>query len=319
METGVKIVKLEGKEFRTPFKAYSGIAPAGAVREIPVAFSKGIIEKSRDGKTALDYLPGKCRKDAINFIVPRYTDLTITGKEIEVMDNRVFPHTDAVIVPRWEGILNKYQKQDIVEALWKQTSKYIEEVRSLDDKLIIGNIPLNISERVADRLLEKYIKEGVTSFVLDFGGRQLPTYAYVVRGIRKKMKESFPDGDYILYSMNMRKSHDYMGYKPADDFLSFAEGFDIMGNYHIPVNGGSSMVKMFSSDDWVYETLEQGTLSYERLKALNETSMNKEAGSVRAEIKENGSAMGIAKTKKGASEYTQGKQSDLDFKGFSWK
>lgn len=135
----------------------------------------------------------------------------------------------------------------------------------------------------------------------------------------KEVEEYASDGDYILYSMNMRKSHDRKNIKPADDFLTFANGFDIIGNFHLSAGGKIGTGKLFSQADWTYKEVPVSSTGYGKLRNRNETAMNIEAENVRGEILDGGTAMNLARTKSGAYEYTRSlDQTTLDMCGLSW-
>ena len=318
LTAGVKTVRLGDKKFNTPFKSFSKSGANGVV-EVFSTFSEENLRKAYSGKSNLDRIPRLCKQNSVNLIVPSYADTKITDREMSIMENRIHPHTDAVIIPRWDGILSNDSDSKLAEDLCDVTNRYIEEVRRINGKLIIGNIPLNKSQSVVDALLKNYLERGITSFVLDYGRCQVLSKAHFPRNIMKKLEEYTSDGDYLLYSMNMKKSHDRKNIKPADDFLTFANGFDIIGNFHLSAGGKVGTGKVFSPTDWTYREVPVSGTGYEDLKNWNERVMNAEAENVRDEILDSGTAMNLAKTKPGAYEYTRSlNQTTLDTCGLSW-
>ncbi|MDD3232608.1 MAG: hypothetical protein PHT00_00345 [Candidatus Methanomethylophilus sp.] len=318
LDTSVKTVELGSKKFTTPYKSLSSSGPGG-VTEIFFSFDADKLNKGYDGKSNLDKLPGMCKKDSINLIMPSYADRTITDRNLSLMENRIHPCTDAVIIPRWDGALSYNSESSLAEDLWGLTERYIEEVRRINGKLIIGNIPLNKSQSVVDLLLKNYLDKGITSFVLDYGRCQVQTKAHLSRSIIKKLDDHTSDKNYLMYSMNMKKSHDYNEIKPADDFLTFTDGFDIMGNFHLSAGGNAGMAKQFSRKDWTYVEVGLNGENYNVFKSNNEKGMNSEAKAVQQAIIDSGTAIKLIKSKRGAEEYIRGySQTNLDMCGLTW-
>jgi len=312
-------VTLGQKKFLTPFKTMDQ-PMNGHLFEIYQSADEKLIRDSRDGNTALDALPKKCKSNTVNLIIPEYKDVSISDKSLCDLENRIHPHTDIVVVPRWDGILKSINESDLSGNLWSMSRRYVEEVRRLNGKLIMGNIPMNRPQSVIDRLVGEYLKEGINSFVLDYEACQAPKKAHFVRSITKKLIENGSYEESLLYQINMRRTHDYKNIKPADDFLSFMDGIDILGNFHMRGGGGNkNIVKIFSSKDWIYFNGEIGSRSSKEITGHNHQMINKEAEIVKSEICENGSAYKLAKTKRGASEYTRPMaQTTLDFGGIGW-
>ena len=302
VDTSIKNVSIGNKKITTPFKSFSRSGSDGIV-EISAQISNTLLEKAYNGISNLDNLPKKCKSNSINTIIPLFMDAEISDKYLSVMENRIHPLSDIVVVPRWEGILSAKRDTMLAEDLWDVSYRYIEEVRKSNGKLIMGNIPLNKPQSVVEYLLNHYLKEGITSFILDYGGCKVLNKSFNTRNISKILEDHTDDGDYLLYSVNMRKSHDYEQIMPADDFLSFSNCCDIMGNYHLRGGGNPTVVKCFSRNSWTYDKV-QVNADNTGYKYTNEHLMNSEMEGVKAEIIENGTALDLMKRKPGAKEYT---------------
>jgi len=312
-------VTLGRKNFVTPFKTMKS-RKSMHLYEIYQRADEKLMQHAREGSTILDRLPGACKGDSVNFIIPEYNDSKISDRDIRDLENRIHPNTDAVIVPRWDGILKNNNESTLPEKLWEATGRYIGEIIRMNGKLIMGNIPMNRPQSLIDMLIEKYFKSGVTSFVLDYESCQAPGKAHILRNITKRLVDDGFREQSLLYQINMKKSHNRMDIKPADDFLSFVNGVDILGNYYFPGGGGNpGIVKVFSPEDWAYFDSAIGNLNRKKIDEHNREMINMEAEKVKKEIRESGSVLGLARKKRGATEYIQSvDQTTLDFGGVEW-
>ncbi|MCL2296640.1 MAG: hypothetical protein FWC29_06150 [Methanomassiliicoccaceae archaeon] len=312
-------VRLGEKRFLTPFKTLNSPSDYHLL-EVYQPVDEELIRESREGRTDLDRLPGKCKSNTVNLVIPEYRDVSISDRSLCDLENRIHPNSDIIIVPRWDGILKSTNETDLPTSLWSISKRYIEEVRRINGKLIMGNIPMNRTQFVIDVLVDKYFKEGITSFVLDYEACQAPGKAHIIRSLAKKLVDGGFHEESLLYQINMKKSHNYKDIKPADDLLSFVDGIDILGNFHMRGGGGKEgIAKMFSQEDWIYYDGMMGGRSREEINKDNHKKINKEADIVKKEILESGTALALAKKKRGASEYTNmSAQTTLDFGGIGW-
>lgn len=319
LDVKVMDVTIGQKKFVTPFKTLNIPSP-GSLLEIYQNVDEDMIKKSRDGPSKLDDIPSKCKSNTVNLIIPSYSDTKISDLSLRDLESRIHPHTDAVIIPRWEGILRSNNETKLFDDIWSMTERYVEEIRRINGKLIMGNLPLNRPQSVVDGLVSKYVDTGITSFVLDYEQCNAPGKAYLVRNLQKELEKLGYSEESLLYSINMKKSHDYNGMMPADDLLSFINGVDILGNYHLTGGGGKKdTIKVFDQLDWTYVNSPLNGRSYANVALDNHIKMNKETELVRMEIEEKGTALNMVKTKKGAAEYTRfASQTTLNFGGLVW-
>lgn len=293
----------------------------GLMVESSPSISKASIQLSRETGKPLTMIP---RMDydsqGIITIIPSYVDSSISDDDLCHMENYIHPNTDLIATPRWDGIIRKNNGETLLDDLWSATKRYLEEVRRINGKPILGNIPLNRPQKVIDSLLNHYLREGITSFVFDFEGCQAPTRWPALRGVNKILSDAGAMDESILYSTNMRRSHDYQIQKPADDFLMFMKGMDVLGNYHLRGGGGNPhVVKVFDQTSWTYVNQFLAEQKSSDVKRDNILKINHEADAVKMLIQETGTAIKLAKPKTGATEYISGlQQTTLDFKGLSW-
>ena len=323
LDARVLEMKLGRKDILTPFKSYSDNTQPG-IYEFSQSFSEDLLKRSAEEKTVLDKIPKKYNESdaCINVLLPVYLDSKISDKAIEYMDNRIHPYSDIIVIPRWEGLMTKDNTSTYFEENWALSKRYLDEVRRLNGKLILGNIPMNHPQTVISKLLNNYIKEGVTSFLLDYERCNTLPKRFIVRDIVKTLGDHVDENDnFVLYNINMRRSHDYQDLKPADDFLSFSNGIDIIGNYHLP--GGNNdrpkYDKVFVNSQWAYEDKIAIPGMSNKIKLENHQKINVEAKQVKQAIIEDGSAAELMSRKKGAAEYSNlAKQTELDFGGISF-
>ena len=324
LDARVLQIRIGDKDLITPFKTFSQSTQKG-IYEFGQTFTENLLMRSVDEKTTLDNLPKKYsgHEGCINVLLPTYLDGRMSDKALEYMDDRIHPYTDIVVVPRWEGILAKNNGNTYLEENWSLSERYIGEVRRLNGKLILGNIPMNHPQSVISGLFDNYIKQGVTSFVLDYERCNTMPKRYIVRDIIKKLHEYTDEKDnYILFDVNMRRSHDYREIKPADDFLSFSNGIDIIGNYHLKGQSGEKprYDKVFNRSQWTYEDIISKPGDRDRIKLNNHLWMNIEADAVKSTIVESGTASKLMKEKQGAQEYSSMvNQTVLDLGGIGFR
>ncbi|MCL2148016.1 MAG: hypothetical protein FWH47_01575 [Methanomassiliicoccaceae archaeon] len=316
IDTRVLEVNLAGKTVITPSKSIEKIMPKGMINEYAPQFSIKALDKymdwsrgSRGGSPSrpankLCSLNENIVESAINIMIPTYLDADIDARERETMELLQHENTDIVVIPRWEGII-KDKGQRTVEEIMIQTQKYIDEVNSSNEKPIFGNLPLVLSLNEMKRLMEFYYDFGITSFVVDYCNHAAHTSAPNVRYIKKKLKNDGFIEESVMYSVNVRKvAPAGVSYMPADDFLVFGQGIDIIGNLHI---GGGNEEKpdfptapIFRSETYTYdrERIEESQRS--RKKATNHVKQNMEAEKIVSVIRENGSAYEFLNGKVGA-------------------
>lgn len=318
LDARVMRLSIGGREVLTPIKPTSSPHGSGMVEYSP-RFRGSQIDRSMESGERLGNIPKESPGNGLSVIIPSYLDASITDRQMCHMESNIHPHTDLVCVPRWDGAIRRNNSQTLPEELWGLSRRYVEEVRRINGKLILGNIPINSPQAVVDLLVERYISADVTSFVLDYGACQAPGKKHVVRSITKILADYRCLDNSLLYSVNMRSSHDYLGVKPADDFLMFMGGLDVLGNYHMTGGGDSTRVKVFDRTAWIYRDEPLGGRDPGAVRAGNQHLINQEAESVRLQIREVGSAAPLARTKIGAREYMYGlAQTTLDLHGIRW-
>ncbi len=326
-ETRVMEISVSGKSITTPSKTIDKVGVRGEVNEISLRISKkDIVDAYYNTNAKLNNISRAVNPESINVIIPEYTDFGFTedGKDLlSKMESRIHTNTDIVVVPRWKGVFALNNGGMLQDNLIEHTKLFLDESRKLNGKLIMGNIPLNVSEAVIDELVKFYLDENVTSFVLDYGTSLPRSKEHFVREIQKTLMQS---GDYeksILYSTNVRRTHKTGDYYPADDLMTFCHGVDLIGNLHIGAGGKPKdgmrqepVIKEFMPSRYTYieRTDVHGIRERGELKVKNCRLQNEEAKKISKEILENRTSFNLIKKKDGAKEYIKsGMQRRLDF------
>lgn len=311
-ETRVMEISIFGKTIVTPSKTIDKTGTVGEINEFSLRFGKkDIISAYENTGAKLNRLSEKLKPGAINILIPEYqdSDFDVAGiNALSNMESCIHENTDIVVVPRWKGILS-LNSGNMKDDLIRNSKEFIEETRKLNGKLIMGNLPINKPQSVIYELLDFYLNEGITSFVLDYGTCRPLNKNHIVRDVQKALIDAGEYENSILFSTNVRRTHKKDGIYPADDLMTFCHGIDIIGNLHI--GGGSKdrgrkepVLKEFKSDNYIYVE-RAGLTPKERdlLKIDNCRIQNRETQRISLEIKENGSSFGYIKDKIGAKEY----------------
>ena len=195
--------------------------------------------------------------------------------------------------------------------LINMTRRFLEQVKVRNGKLVMGCIPLNIPDGIVDDLVSFYLRNGISSFVLDYCNCLPLPKKYLVRNIYKKIQDGGWEEESILYSMNVRRTHKTRGIYPADDLLTFVHGVDVIGGLHMSTGGRRNekgypepKVKKFDSIQYTYkEVYGLNSAEIQMLKENNNLSQNLATVEIRKSIEENHSAYNVLSSKNGAKEY----------------
>ena len=319
LDARVMNIRLADKNFQTPIKTVSN-AVGNELLEVMPKFDSVSLTRSMETGKPVNGVPVKMQNPfSSKVIIPKYMERQISDKLMCHMENNIHPHTDIIVVPRWDAVLKQGADGSFLDDIWYLSERYVEEVRRLNGKPLLGNIPLNRSQNAIDRLVERYVDLDVTSFVLDFEGCQALGRLHALRGVQKILSDYRCLDESILYSINMRKSHDYKDVMPADDFLIFMKGMDILGNYHLFGGGDKTRVKVFDRDGWTYHYEYMSDSDSTLMTDVNRRVINREAEIARTQILETGTVANLARTKIGAAEYiSHTSQTTLDMHGIRW-
>ena len=314
LDTRIMCFQVDGKTIVTPAKTIESKGKDGEINEISLRVGfKEVHSAMNHSKNKLARLHELPNKEAVNIVLPDYTDLKFIRDGVNVLstfESRIHSYSDVVVVPRWSGILQN-KSGTLGDDLISMTQRFLDEAKVRNGKLVMGCIPMNIPDGIIDDLVSFYLKSGISSFVLDYCNCLPLPKKYLVRNIYKKIQDGGWEEDSILYSVNVRRTHKTRGIFPADDLLTFVHGVDLIGGLHIPMGSlrkeswyPEPKLKRFDSSQYTYnEVYGLNRTETERLKENNSLSQNLATVEIRKSIEENRSAYGVLSSKNGAKEY----------------
>lgn len=324
LDTRVMDIVVDGKRIRTPAKTIEGKGQEGEFNEINLSATReGLMKANFMPRSKFNTISSRYNRDAINIIIPDYKDTSFSVGDKSVLsafESRIHSYSDIIVVPRWSGILSD-KTGELMDGLKRMTDQFLEESRTRNGKMIMGNIPLSAPDGIVMELVEHYMGKGITSFVLDYGTCLPLTRKYMVRDIYKTIERNEDSERSILYSVNVRRTHMTNGIYPADDLMTFVHGVDVIGGLHMA--GGTKkdgpdiepMQKKFVLEQFTYrECFVEGKKARDELKLSNNTFQNLAANEVSHQILDEGSAYSLLKEKAGAKEYLpeRWRQTSLD-------
>jgi len=157
-----------------------------------------------------------------------------TDDEIEYLTNLAYVHSDITPLPLVPRVA-KAVTTDNFDEYNNFVKKAIETIEVLNNKPIMGIIPMPIPSIFIPFLLDTYISNGVTALCLDFQGSTVGSSLTKIRALIKTMKKQKLLEESFIYSLNLGagklpKSKEVV---PAKDILSFGYGFDTLGGQHV--------------------------------------------------------------------------------------
>lgn len=314
LNTRVLEIKINDKTIVTPGKIVEKFRPEGELYEYPVQFNAELLEQilsgnfgtnelgSKKNGNRISAIPSKPVGGLLNVMLPSYMDKQITNRQLSKMESMQYRNSDILVLPRWDGVI-KYSDDPVIECK-KLNSRYIEEIRTLNHKMILGFLPLSWPLDPISELIDDFHNQDIVSFVVDYHTCASKTKSDLIRDIQKKLIKLGIYDESFLYSINSRRtSLINKSFYPADDFLLFGHGIDIIGNLHLGGGSGSGPIipiKRFDSSDYKYvKDANAQQYSSEHIRADNYATQQKETRKLIDIIKEEGSAYNYVSKKEG--------------------
>jgi hypothetical protein len=244
-------VKIGSKSFVTPIKAIdlrkniTGVGVNSSIRGVNEVYrifnSKSLTNVQTTNReqvinNEINRLFKKySSEDDVNICFTEFEDLKIPNEdEIEYLTNLSYVHSDITPLP----LLPKVAK-NITSDTFNEYNTFvknaIETIDVLNNKPIMGIIPMAIPSAFMPTLLNTYLDNGITALCLDFQGSTVGSSLTKIRALVKSMKKQKLLEKSFIYSINLGagklpKSKEVV---PAKDILSFGYGFDTIGGQHI--------------------------------------------------------------------------------------
>ena len=234
-------VTLGDVEFATPIKASKADVPVGPVneifRELDKATLEAIVNSTKTETLVADQLLRKLRP-GLNLFFVQYPDFVAPSvKEMGALADIQYQRSDVVITPLFPGIGRTRVADAISDDLVLWNSRFIDEVETLNNKTIIGMVPIFAHRFVLQTVVDALVDRDVVHFAIDMQGRVFQDTW--MRAFLKILKAHRLTDTSMLYLINARegmlsqKAEEVL----AKDFITPAYSVDVIGHNHVAPPG----------------------------------------------------------------------------------
>ena len=242
---------------------------------------------------------------ALNLIALAYMNKEIVPDEnsIRILADMQYACSDVVQTPSWFGLV-KASGTTNVELYIELTEKYLEYAQFHNHKPVVGTIPVCIPYNKISEVIDIYMNNDVTSFIVDFNTRSYDMTW--VREFLRAVSNYRVEKESILGCVNsfpgsMKKSGEPTN---ALDFLGFAAGFDVIEDKHVPkpskdIYPERSETRMFDIKTFTYSKVKYSNVDEKR--ALMAESIHRQINGmeeIRRSLVESSSIDALLTTKK---------------------
>ncbi|SEK86443.1 hypothetical protein [Haloferax larsenii] len=235
--------------------------------------------KSKQKKKKIQPALNKARRDEINVVfVELATKERVSDKNLLYLIDLLYSTSDILALPLMNTMLNAIKKDGKgVES--RYFNRYFENLKRLlrmaidTNKPVMGIVPA-LNWDFTNRVANLYLNNGIRAFCIDFNGKTVTAenqLTNTVRPLMRKIRSERIQEDVLIYSINAHRGRSRSGFTgtPANDFMTFGFGFDILGDKHISRNlpphlfeqaeDETPKFRMFHRDDYVYQDHKYGT------------------------------------------------------------
>jgi hypothetical protein len=124
------------------------------------------------------------------------------GKILEFISDNIHSFSDIVTLPLITDIENRISDEKTFKEFITFLSRYVEEVKKLNKKTIMGIIP-NIPWIFSEDLANFYLKNGINAFCFDFNGKNPLTIERNIRPFLKTIKQEGQEEKSLFYCINV--------------------------------------------------------------------------------------------------------------------
>ena len=335
------IIKTGDKEIITPVKAGFKKSPLIGINEMYKQFSLEKLDRcnndeayERNTNREVKYQ----QSGETNFLIVDYSDIELPRrKHIETLSDIQYENSDVVITPTCSKITRELAEDSLLNSFKNITNEYIEIVRTMNNKTIIGVIPSRMPRQYLDNIINNYHDKDITSFVIDFDGRSIDTNPSWIRKLMKSLNNYDLIKEGFIYSLNsnegkfLRNATEIV----AKDFIATGFGIDIIGLNHIPPRLSSeawikikqerreNTFRIFNRNSYGYikktesELQRMSIMNRDQLKNYNINEQYKESKTLQEKIKENDTIESYIKSKSQMSDEVIKKIKNLRKQTFS--
>lgn len=295
---------------QTPERSTSKrLVPEGAVNEIFHSIScERINNIQADSSEEAKYnwqLASETMQGAINFAFLSYEGANIpSNKDMETIADIQYAHSEVAIVPLCPELIKSRIGEDLSNSFQAYVQRYINIVKTLNNKTILGLIPAKLPRQYLPDVLDFYTKEDITSFVIDSDGSSIYTNLSWLRGLQRELHTRKISEEGFLYNIN---SNQGKFLKNADsvlakDFITLPFGIDILGGNHIyprmPNEAWAKLTaerprspRLFDTGTYAYIRSRDPTMTYSDARIHNIKRQRTESARLRQIISEDGTAV----------------------------
>ena len=173
--------------------------------------------------------------DEVNICFTEFEDIRIPNEdEIEYLTNLSYVHSDITPLPMLPKVAKNITSDNFNEYN-TFIKKAIDAIGVLNNKPIMGVIPMSVPSTFMPMLLKTYTDNGITALCLDFQGSTVGSSLTKIRALVKSIKKQNLLEKSFIYSINLGagKLPKTKEVVPAKDILSFGYGFDAIGGQHV--------------------------------------------------------------------------------------
>ena len=242
-------VKIGSKSVRTPNKAIEiRKVPSSIVfdhrdfKEIYRVFKEKSIQKARTTNheesinKEINLL--RSRNSTDDQITLTFTEFDSSrlpsDKEIEFLTDMSHAHSDITSLPLIPQFW-RYAKAENVTQYAKFARECIKTIEQLNNKPIMGVIPMRIARDFLPTILDVYQNEGINAFCIDFQGATVGSSKSKIRNLLRNLKQRKMLEESFMYGINLGSGKLIKDKEvvPARDILSFGMAVDVLGGQHI--------------------------------------------------------------------------------------
>ncbi|RLM88667.1 hypothetical protein D3D02_11785 [Halobellus sp. Atlit-38R] len=293
-----KSIVIGSKRVDTPAKAveidkitrYDKVVErARGVNEIYTEFDASKIQDARRGlnKNLLKNITDALREaqdGELNVVILKYTGADeLRRGDLRWLVERLDEYSDIIAVPLMPKLAKQAtdDEQDegpvdtlAFEDLKQNVRKFLEEADALGvEQPLMGTLPVRLPWECNHELFNRYREEDVRAFCANFNRRTPTANRQVEEFLQPFLGEIRAEGikDRVLtYAVNVKpkKNHDSKASKTAQDFITVAHGFDILGENHEGITASpeaiEKMQEQMREEPTTFDIFDTGEYVYDK-------------------------------------------------------
>lgn len=155
-----------------------------------------------------------------------------TEKEIEIMTNVAYSHSDITPIPSVPKAARNLNIENF-DAFVEYLDSCYDSIEIRNKKNIIGYIPATVS-LFGRELINYYLDKGINAYYIDFDGRMITTYIDMLNAMKRELAKRGYEENHLFHFVNASygKSINDQKVLSARDILGFGYGLDSLGGIH---------------------------------------------------------------------------------------